>query len=131
MVSYFEVAASGSDLEVAALQTRGVPARAVDRVADLFGVTKGRLMDVAGISASTYSRHVRTRKNLPRDASEALTRLVRLHALAAGFLAKPEKWFLEKTPLLDGKSPLEAAGTEAGGRAVEALLHRIEHGGPA
>lgn len=131
MASYLDVAASGSDLEVARLQARGVPPRAVDRIAALFGLPKGRIMDIAGISASTYARHVRARKPLPQDASEALTRLVRLHGLSAAAMPRPAKWFLEATPFLDGLTPLDAAATEAGGRAVESLLLRIEHGGAA
>ncbi len=131
MASYLDVAASGTDLEVAQLQRRGLPPRAVERVAKLFAVPKSRILEVTGISPSTYNRHVRMKKNLPLDATQALTRLVRLHAIARRVLPKPEKWFQETTPLLGNTSPLEAGSTEAGGRAVESLLHRIEYGSAA
>ncbi len=120
MASSLGALAAGSDLEVSRLERKGLAPGVVDEVADLFGIPKTRLLSALGLSATTVARKARANARLDRDESESLTRLVRLHAHAATALAQPNDWFLDANPLLDGEAPLDAAGTEAGGRAVRA-----------
>jgi putative toxin-antitoxin system antitoxin component (TIGR02293 family) len=61
-------------------------------------------------------------------------RLARIEALAEDVLGNPKKahrWLREGLGILGGKSPLEVARTEAGARAVEQILAKIDWGGVA
>jgi putative toxin-antitoxin system antitoxin component (TIGR02293 family) len=86
------------------------------------------------IPARTLS-HRRTRNEpLTVEESDRLVRLTRIQALAEdvfGDVRSANRWLRENLGILDGKSPLEVARTDAGARVVEQLLARIDWGAAA
>jgi putative toxin-antitoxin system antitoxin component (TIGR02293 family) len=61
-------------------------------------------------------------------------RLARIEAMAEEVLGNPrnaKRWLREGLGILGGKSPLEVGRTEAGARAVEQILAKIDWGGVA
>ncbi len=128
MASLVETIAASTNLEVARIQRAGLPPDAVDKVAKLFHIPKARLLRALEMPVTTIATKARNHTKLSRDESESITRVVRLHSQAEAILPHPTKWFLEPNPSLGGQAPLDAAGTEAGGRAVENLLIQVEFG---
>lgn len=131
VANYLEVLQGRDPVAIAREEHRGLPAGAVEKVAAMYGVSQTRLCRTLGISISRWQRAKAGGRRLSRDASEGLSRYVRLHAQASRLLREPERWFQDPTPFLEGRTPFEMADTEAGGRAVEAILGRLETGGPA
>jgi putative toxin-antitoxin system antitoxin component (TIGR02293 family) len=80
-------------------------------------------------------RHRKTKREpLSIEESDRVVRLTRIQALAEdvfGDVAKANRWLREPLGILDGKSPLGVARTEAGGRLIEQLLARIDWGAAA
>jgi len=73
----------------------------------------------------------RRRGNFSIEQGELLVRVARIHALAERILGSAEKaraWLRTPVPALDDQLPLSLLDTEEGGRVVEAVLGRIEHG---
>jgi putative toxin-antitoxin system antitoxin component (TIGR02293 family) len=61
-------------------------------------------------------------------------RLTRIQALAEDMfndVDKANRWLREELGILDGKSPLEVARTEAGARLIEQLLAKLDWGAAA
>lgn len=131
MGTYMEVLAGHDALAVADAEQRGLPAGAVEKIADRFGVSATQLCKTLGISISRWQRAKSNRQRLSRDASESLSRYVRLHEEASRLLRNPNAWFQSPSPYLKGRTPFTMAGTEAGGRAVEQVLGRLATSGPA
>jgi putative toxin-antitoxin system antitoxin component (TIGR02293 family) len=123
--------AQASPSELARFQARGVEITLVPSLAKEIGISKSRLQKSLRLSPSTLRRRQVAGAKLSKDDSESVTRVVKLLALAQDSLANPREWFQQPNPLLDGNSPLDFAYTEAGGRAVEALLMQIQHGSGA
>ena len=48
-----------------------------------------------------------------------------------GDVARANRWLREPLGILDGKSPLEVARTEAGARLIEQLLAKLDWGAAA
>jgi putative toxin-antitoxin system antitoxin component (TIGR02293 family) len=68
-----------------------------------------------------------------RLEKRALT-MTRIQALAEdvfGDVERANRWLCEPLGILDGKSPLEVARTEAGARLIEQLLAKLEWGAAA
>lgn len=84
---------------------------------------------------SRTRRHRETKKeSLTVEESDRLVRLARIQALAEDAFddrEKANKWLRQPLGLLDGRSPLEMAKTEAGGRIIEQLLGKIAWGAAA
>jgi putative toxin-antitoxin system antitoxin component (TIGR02293 family) len=73
------------------------------------------------------------RHTLTPEQSEKTERLARLFLLAEHVLGDPPaaRIFLHRPhPELEGRTPLQAAATELGGRAVERILNSVEYGLP-
>ena len=60
-------------------------------------------------------------------------RLTRIQALAEDVFGvdKANRWLREPLGILDGKSPLEVARTEAGARLIEQFLAKLDWGAAA
>jgi putative toxin-antitoxin system antitoxin component (TIGR02293 family) len=61
-------------------------------------------------------------------------RLTRIQALTEdvfGDAEKANRWLRENLAILDGRAPLEVAGTESGARVVEQILAKIDWGAAA
>src|SRR5262245_58126920 len=79
------------------------------------------------VPAATFKR----RKRLSSEESQRTERLARVIAHAESVWGDPDeaRSFLNRPhPLLDRRTPLDAARTELGARQVEQLLDEIEHG---
>lgn len=67
------------------------------------------------------------------EHSDRAVRLTRVKALAQetfGDSRKAHRWLHQELWALDGRRPMDLAGTEAGARRVENLLARIAWGAP-
>jgi len=101
-------------------------------VRELIGAGRLRRSDVQMvIPARTLDRRLSGNQTLKIDEADAIARLVRVrdHALRV-FEAEDaaEEWLTLANPELGGEIPIEMARTDIGGREVEAVLGRIEHG---
>ena len=106
--------------------------------AALAALVEGGRLSVPEIKAnlvppSTYSRRVREGV-LSAAESERTERIARVIATAEEvFLdaGRAHRWLRAPHPELDGRTPLQAARSELGARAVETMLWEIAHGIPA
>src|SRR5258706_218900 len=87
-------------------------------------------------ASKRHHRHVAlTRSTRPRggvDESERLLRIATVFEKAVdlfeGDLVSARRWLSTPKKALGGETPLSFARTEIGGREVEALIGRLEHG---
>lgn len=103
---------------------------AVVRMADLLSVSTERLLTISDISTRTYHRRQKEKKDLTGAESDRLLRIARVAAEAErvfGDEAKSSQW-LNTFSVMLGAKPLELLATDAGSRAVEDELVRIEYG---
>lgn len=120
-------AALGPDLALAL--ERGLPVESLDRVARLIAP------DDPGFKYRVVARATLARRRrgdrLTIEESERVERLARLWARAMEVWQsekKARRFLGDPHPLLRGRSPLDLARTEVGGRAVENLLGGLEFG---
>ena len=86
------------------------------------------------IPARTLRHRKARREPLSLEESDRVVRLTRIQALAEdvfGDAEKANRWLREPLGLIDGKTPLEVARSEAGARLIEQLLARIDWGAAA
>lgn len=86
------------------------------------------------IPARTWRHRKSKREPLSVEESDRVVRLTRIQALAEdvfGDVHKANRWLREELGILDGKSPLEVARTEAGARLIEQLLAKLDWGAAA
>lgn len=86
------------------------------------------------IPARTLRHRKSRREPLTLDESDRLVRLTRIQALAEDVFGNAEKanrWLRQSLGILDGKSPLDVARSEAGARVVEQILAKIDWGAAA
>jgi putative toxin-antitoxin system antitoxin component (TIGR02293 family) len=86
------------------------------------------------IPARTLRHRKAKREPLSIEESDRLVRLARIQALAEDVfqdIDKANRWLREELGILDGKSPLEVARTEAGARLIEQLLAKLDWGAAA
>ena len=103
-----------------------------DTIMDLIGAGRLRRSDVAMvIPARTLERRLSGNQTLKIDEADAIARLVRVRDHALRVFERDdvaEEWLTLPNPELGGEIPIEMARTDIGGREVEAVLGRIEHG---
>jgi putative toxin-antitoxin system antitoxin component (TIGR02293 family) len=109
----------------------GLPKSALLNVARLIETEPAQANELAFsvVPKSSLAR----RDILTPEQSEKTERLARLFLLAEHVLGDQPaaRGFLHRAhPELDGRTPLQAAATELGGRAVERILTSIEYGLP-
>jgi len=86
------------------------------------------------IPARTLGHRKAKRQPLSIEESDRVVRLTRIQALAEdvfGNVVQANRWLREQLGILDGKSPLEVARTEAGARLIEQLLAKLDWGAAA
>jgi putative toxin-antitoxin system antitoxin component (TIGR02293 family) len=86
------------------------------------------------IPARTWRHRKGRREPLTLEESDRVVRLTRIQGLAEdvfGDTGKANRWLRQDLGILDGKSPLDVARSEAGARLVEQLLARIDWGAAA
>jgi putative toxin-antitoxin system antitoxin component (TIGR02293 family) len=101
-------------------------------IRDLIGAGRLRRSDVQMvIPARTLERRLSGNQTLKIDEADAIARLVRVRDHALRVFERDdvaEEWLSLPNPALGGEVPIEMARTDIGGREVEAVLGRIEHG---
>lgn len=118
-----------------AIVREGIPKTALDTFIALFvaphqGVDFTVQLRNKIVPRATYQRI--DRFNL--QVGETTERLARLYALALSVFEDREattRFLMNPHPELDGRTPLDAALTEIGGREVEEVIERGLHGLPA
>ncbi len=118
--------------ELPAAVASGLPYNILDSLADELEVSTRELAEgLIGITRPTLSRR-RKAGTLTQPESDAAVRYARLLEQAIAMMEGDEaaalRWLKTPLPILGGESPLAHARTEAGGREVELLMGRIEHG---
>lgn len=120
------------NLRVDGIVRGGVPARTLREIAELLKIDLDMLAAAVRIPRRTLERRLAASSTvLPFDEGDRTVRIGRLLARATDvFEDKDEaaKWFTERSEMFAGASPLELCATDAGARAVEQVLGRIEHG---
>lgn len=118
-----------SEIALVEAAARGLPLAALEHT-----TTAARLspQDVARLIAPprTLARRKKTARLSP-DESDRLMRVARsvAHAVRVfGVEDKAHHWLRRANPTLGGKRPLDLLISDAGARAVETVLGRIEHG---
>jgi len=101
-------------------------------VRELIGAGRLRRSDVQMvIPARTLERRLSGDQVLKINEADAIARLVRIRDHALRVFEREdvsEEWLSLPNPALGGEVPIEMASTDIGGREVEAVLGRIEHG---
>ena len=108
----------------------GLPYGVFGAIARDFQLDLKDLVQILDIPWSTLARRKKAGRFRP-DESDRVYRLARIAAMAADVLEGKERaarWLREPNRALGGQAPLRLLDTEVGGRQVEAILGRIEHG---
>lgn len=106
----------------------GIPSALV-RSLDTFGLTRDDIRQI--IPDRTLDRRIADGENLKIEEADGIARLLRVVAMARRVFddaALADEWVRSANPALDGLIPIQMARTDLGGREVEAVLGRIEHG---
>jgi putative toxin-antitoxin system antitoxin component (TIGR02293 family) len=121
-----------SDADLARLVRRGIGVSVLDHLSKA-GFSNQEIGYFI-IPARTL-RHRKIRKEpLTLDESDRVVRFARIQSLAEdvlGDVGKANQWLRQGLGILDGKTPLDVARTEAGGRVVEQILAKIDWGAAA
>ena len=121
-----------SDADLVAVVTAGIP------LAALLAIRKAgfsdREIDEYVIPSRTRRHREARKERLTIYESDRLVRLARIQALAEevfGDHEKTSRWLREPLGILDGRTPLELARTEAGARIIEQIIGKIAWGAAA
>lgn len=124
----------------------GVPTSVVNIIAGATGESMGSMMDMIGVSNTTFRRMEVSNLALPEVAGHRVMGFLRVAATLRRLLTEsgdPErlkefdleawvaKWMRKQIPELDGKTPAEMLRNPEGQRAVEQVLERMRGGLPA
>src|SRR5690242_682014 len=121
-----------SEADLARIVDRGIRVTVLEHVLRA-GFSKQEIERLI-IPARTLRHRMARREPLSTDESDRVVRLARVQALAEdvfGDVANANRWLRERLGILDGKSPLEIARTEAGARLIEQILAKIDWGAAA
>ena len=110
----------------------GLPVVEFDALRELLGLTVEDMARKIGISVATLSRRRQRREPLDPAHGDRIMRYARLYWLAVelhdGDAATARAWLRRPAIALKGRLPVDFAESETGGREVENLIGRIEHG---
>ena len=124
----------------------GVPTHIVELIAGATGEAAAHVMDVIGVSQTTYRRKDEANEPLPDAAGHRVMAFLRVLATLRRLLdesgdtdalakfdleAWVAQWMREQLPELGGKTPAEMLRNPEGQRAVEQVLERMRGGLPA
>jgi putative toxin-antitoxin system antitoxin component (TIGR02293 family) len=110
---------------------KGLPTGRLDKMAQMLDVDRALLLGVLGISGRTVQRKHSQAERLSPVASDRLSRIGRIYALAAEVLGSNEKaaaWLKRPSRALGSEWPLRLLDTDAGTQQVERELRQVEHG---
>jgi len=114
---------------IAALRA-GLPVAELEDLRSSLDVSMEKLASILGMAKATLHRRKAAGRLGPGE-SDRVVRFARLMGKAAEVLESEDsarRWLASPQVGLGGAVPLDFAATEAGGREVEDLLGRIEHG---
>jgi len=83
------------------------------------------------VSRRTLARRRAANEPLSVEETDKALRLERIAALAERVFGDPQKayrWLRQPKRMLGGATPVAFLASETGGRTVEEMLYRIEHG---
>ena len=109
---------------------KGLPYESLEAVMERLDLSRETVAEALQLPPRTVARR-RRRLRLQLGESDRLFRLARIAAQATDVLGSTEKaarWLQRPNRALGGREPLRLLDTDAGARAVEAALGRIEHG---
>ncbi|MBB4843555.1 putative toxin-antitoxin system antitoxin component (TIGR02293 family) [Paucibacter oligotrophus] len=124
----------------------GVPTYLVDVIAGATGLAASSVMDMIGVSATTFRRKDGAGDPLPDVAGHRVMGFLRIAATLRRLLEESgdpaqlrdfdldawlAQWMREELPELGGKTPAEMLRNHEGLRAVEQVLGRMRGGLPA
>jgi putative toxin-antitoxin system antitoxin component (TIGR02293 family) len=120
----------GAELHLADEIRKGLPTRVVDEVVESGLLTTADIYDLV-LPRRTLAHRREKEQRLSPEESDRLARVVRILARSEQALGSTEhaaSWLRKPNRALTGKCPLELLGSDAGARAVEKVLGRVEHG---
>jgi putative toxin-antitoxin system antitoxin component (TIGR02293 family) len=124
----------------------GVPTAVVPVIAGAFGGTHESVMDLIGVSETTFRRKQEASEPLPEVAGHRVMGFLRIVARLQRLLQESgdpvqladfdldawvRDWIREPLPEFGGKSPAQMLRNPEGQRAIEDLLDRMRGGLPA
>lgn len=110
----------------------GISPRAIAPLGELIGLGAKHIAEVLDIDRGTPARQAARGQPLPRHASEGVLRLLEIEQMAHDTFETPgdaRGWLNRAHPMLDGETPLQAAGTSFGADEVRSILVSIRYGG--
>jgi len=119
-----------TDLGVAKAIDTGVSTNAVEDVIKS-GIVEPGVMYEFVVPRRTLAHRKAKDQRLTSEESDRLARVLRVYSRsedALGDAKRAYRWIRKPNRALEGKTPLELLSSEAGARAVEKVLGRIEHG---
>jgi len=137
---------SSSGIELFDAVEAGVPTCLVDVIAGATGMSANDVMDLIGVSHTTFRRKEEAKEPLPDVAGHRAMGFLRAAATLRGLLQEsgdPQqlkdfdlenwiaRWMREELPELEGKTPGQMLRNPEGQRAVEEVLERMRGGLPA
>jgi putative toxin-antitoxin system antitoxin component (TIGR02293 family) len=120
----------GSELELAGAIRKGLPTRAIEEIIDSGALDPADIYELV-IPRRTLAHRKEKGQRLRPDESDRLARVLRALARAERALGDDERashWLRTENRALEGNRPIDLLASDAGARAVEKVLGRIEHG---
>lgn len=120
----------GGELRMAREVASGLPTSAVDDVISS-GLIEPEVMYTLVVPRRTLADRKQKDKALSPEQSDRLSRVLRVFARAEeaiGDVSRAHRWLHRCNRALEGNRPIDLLGTDAGSRAVEKVLGRIEYG---
>lgn len=120
----------GGELRIASRVASGLPTSAVDDVISS-GLMEPDVVYTLVIPRRTLADRKQKEKSLSPEQSDRLSRVLRIYSRAEeaiGDVSRAHRWLHRANRSLEGNRPIDLLGTDAGSRAVEKVLGRIEHG---
>lgn len=117
-------------LALVAMIQDGLPVDAVESALTTAGLGLKDLVRYGAVPARTLS-HCRKAGKFSPTLSNRIVRLIRAWSRAGKAFGGPDKaraWMDRPTRALGGRRPVDLLDTDVGGRLVDELIGRIEHG---
>ena len=111
---------------------RGISSRVIHPLASYLSLGKGELVEILDLDRTTALRRANKDQLLPRHSAEGVLRVLEMKNVALDVFESEDAaltWMRRPHSLLDGQSPVEAAATSFGSRAVKDILVAIQYGG--
>lgn len=120
----------GGDLALADRVEAGIPTDAVDE-AIRSGVVAAELVFNTVLPRRTLAHRKEKEQRLSTEESDRFARLLRIYSRAEETLGDTERawrWLGKENRALNNRRPVDLLSSDAGTRAVEKVLGRIDHG---